>query len=269
MENNKVYLNYAILAAKKAGKILLELAPSILLSPIERQELIDRVDRKTHDCILKTLLDAFPKLKYISEYSENQTFFTDKALWIIDPIVGLGNYGHGSPYYALSIALNIDDVTTVGVIYNPVFNELFTCIKGQGAYLNNNSISISKTLHLKDALLSTRFPYDLSEKNKSILNVYNDMVLRSEDVLNHATATLDLAYVAAGRFDGFWAMGMNPWDLTSAALLVKEAGGKVTAFSGDNYFTQCTEIIANNGTIHQEMIHIISRNLKQNNPYTS
>ena len=269
MENNRAYLKHAILAAKKAGKLLIELTPAIPLTAIERKKLMDKADRKVHDSIYETLRKAFPNQRYLSVFSENQSFITDGALWIIDPIVGLGNFGHGNAYYALSIALNIDDVTTVGVIYNPVFNELFTCIKGQGAYLNNNSISVSKTLHLKDALLSTRFPYDLSEKNKSIFNVYNDMVLRSEDVLNHATATLDLAYVAAGRFDGFWAMGMNPWDLTSAALLVKEAGGKVTAFSGDNYFTQCTEIIANNGTIHQEMIHIISRNLKQNNPYTS
>ena len=263
MENNIAYIKHAILAAKIAGKLLIELTPTIPLSSIERKKLMNEADRAVHDSIYETLRKAFPNQRYLSVFSENQSFITDGALWIIDPIVGLGNFGHGNAYYALSIALNIDDVTTVGVIYNPVFNDLFTCIKGQGAYLNNNSISISKTLHLKDALLSTRFPYDLSEKNKSILNVYNDMVLRCEDVLNHATATLDLAYVAAGRFDGFWAKGMNPWDLTAAALLIKEAGGKVTTLSGDNHSTESTEIIATNGAIHKEVVNIIAKNIKE------
>lgn len=267
MEHNKVYIDQAILAAKKAGKLLLQLTPTILLSPTERKALVANADRTVHDCIYETLIEAFPKPNYISVYSENQIFLTEGALWIVDPLVGSGNFGHGNPHYAISIALNIDDVTALGVIYNPVFDELFTCLKGHGAYLNNSSISVSKTPYLIDALLSTRFPYDLSKKDQSTLNVYNDLVLNSEGVLNHATATLDLAYVAAGRFDGFWATGMNPWDLTAAALLVKEAGGEVTTLSGDQHFTKCTDIIATNGAIHLEVVNVISKILRNHMPH--
>jgi myo-inositol-1(or 4)-monophosphatase len=263
MENNRAYIKHAILAAKKAGKLLIELTPTIPLSAIERKTLVDEADRKVHDSIYETLKKAFPNQPYLSVFSENQSFITDGALWIIDPIVGLGNFGHGNPHYALSIALNIDDLTNVGVIYNPVFDELFTCIIGQGAYLNNNLISVSKTSHLKHALLSTRFPYDLSKEDPSTLNIYHDMTLNTEGVLNHATATLDLAYVAAGRIDGFWAKGMNAWDLTAAALLIKEAGGKVTTLSGNNHSMESTEIIATNGAIHKEVLNIISKKIKE------
>ena len=131
--NNREYIKHAILAAKNAGKLLLELTPTIPLSAIERKKLEDEVDRKVHDNIIKTLKKIFPNQQYLSAFSENRLFVTDGALWIIDPIVGLDNFGRGNPNYALSIALNIDDRTNIGIIYNPVFDELFTCIIGQGA----------------------------------------------------------------------------------------------------------------------------------------
>ena len=257
MENNKEYIKYAILAAKKAGKLLIKLTPTVPLSVIDRKKLMDEADRKVHDSIYETLQKTFPNQQFLSVFSKNRSFVTNGALWIIDPIVGLGNFGHGNPHYALSIALNIDNITNIGIIYNPAHDELFTCIIGQGAHLNDNLIKVSNTCNLKNALLSTRFPYDLSKENPSTLKIYHNMTLKTEGVLNHASATLDIAYVAAGRIDGFWAKGINPWDLTAAALLVKEAGGRVTTLSGSDYFTKSTEILATNGAIHNEMTKLL------------
>ncbi len=256
----KDHLQKAIIVAKKAGEMLIDLIPSHhSLNSKERLRLMDVADRGVHDCIYNALCEDFIDYKYISVYTENQIFYKDKPLWVIDPIVGLGNFSHGDPHFAVSIALMINGVTVVALIYNPIFNELFTAIKSQGAFLNEKRIQVSKTKKLEHALLSTRFPYDIHDGKVTNLNLFNHLILKAESVLNNATATLDLAYVASGQYDGFWALHMNPWDLTAAVLLIEEAGGKITTLSGETYMTESLEILATNAIIHKEIIKTVSK----------
>lgn len=259
MPSNREYKEKAIAAAKKAREVLLEKFPvKHGLNSQQRSDLMNVADREVHDCIYLALSKDYPDHEYISVYTGNQTFFKDRPLWVFDPIVGLGNYGHGDPGFALSIALMLNGTTEVAVIYNPVFDELFTTIKGQGAFCNDKPIHVSNTDQLKSALLSTRFPYDIREGKTTNLMLFNHLIMQAEGVLNNGTATLDLAYVAKGRYDGFWAMRMNPWDLTAAVLLIEEAGGKVSALSGKGYLTESREILATNGIIHQEILEAIA-----------
>ena len=258
MKSYSKYRNEAVVAAKKAGELLSSLLPANCdLNSDERLQLMDSADRKVHDCLLQTLLRSFPDHSYISVYTENPTFFTDRPLWVLDPIVGLGNFSHGDPHFAISIALMLNGVTVTSVIHNPVFGELFSAEKGQGAFLNNRPISVSVTNELKHSLLATRFPYDIREAKRTNLELFNTLILKAEGVLNHGSATLDLAYVASGRYDGFWAIHMNPWDLTAAVLLIEEAGGMVSTLSGEDYFTESVEILATNGKIHQEVLKTV------------
>jgi myo-inositol-1(or 4)-monophosphatase len=259
MECYEKHLELAIRASQKAGALLLELFPADHdLNSSERLAFVDKVDRKVHRCIYETIILQFPDYGYISVYTKNQTFFKDRPLWVLDPIVGLGNYGHGDPGFAISIALMLEGVTEIAVVYNPVFDQMFTAIRGQGALLNGKSICVSKTERLNEALLSTRFPYDLLDRKVTNLELFNELILKAEGIRNNATATLDLAYVASGQYDGFWAVNMNPWDLTAAVLLIEEAGGKVSTLSNKNYVTESKEILATNGKIHQEIIETIA-----------
>ncbi len=258
------HLVKAISAAKEAGEMLIDLIPSDhRLNSEERSKLMDDADRKVHDCIYDILNIDFPEYKYISVYTENKIFYKDKPLWVIDPIVGLGNFSHGDPHFAVSIALMINGVTVVALIYNPIFNELFTAIKSQGAFLNEKRIHVSKTKKLEHALLSTRFPYDIRHGNVTNLNLFNKLIMEAEGVLNNGTATLDLAYVASGQFDGFWALHMKPWDLTAAVLLIEEAGGRVSTLSGETYMTESLGILATNAIIHKEIVNVISKAPKE------
>ncbi len=268
MEVYKEHLEKAVIAAKQAGNLVLEMIPkNHQLNTEERLLLMDEADRKVHDSIYDTLCNDFLEYEYISVYTENQIFYKNKPLWVIDPIVGLGNFSHGDPHFAVSIALMINGVTVVALIYNPIFNELFTAIKEQGAFLNEKQIHVSKTKKLEHALLSTRFPYDIRNSKVTNLNLFNNLIMKSEGVLNNATATLDLAYVASGQYDGFWALQMNPWDLVAATLLIQEAGGKVSTLSGEYYFTESTEILATNANIHEEIIEVISKVPRESKEY--
>jgi len=259
MEPYKKHQEQAVIAAKKGGSRLLEMFPvNHGLSSKEQSRLMNDADLEIHDCIYDAIHKDFPDYEYISVYTENQTYHKDKPLWVIDPIVGLGNFVHGDPHFAISIALMINGVTVVAIVYNPVFNELFTATKGGGAFLNDKQIHVSKTKKLESALLSTRFPYDIRDNKVTNLSLFNHLIIKAESVRNNATATLDLAYVASGQYDGFWALRMNPWDLTAGVLLIEEAGGKVTQLTGENYLTESREILATNEAIHQEIIDTIA-----------
>ncbi|WP_027078822.1 inositol monophosphatase family protein [Maribacter antarcticus] len=259
MKVYKEHLEKAVIVARKSGAILLDLIPkNHNLNSEERYKLMAEVDLKVHDCIFNDLNVDFTDYKYVSAYTKNQFFYKDKPLWVIDPVVGLGNFSHGDPHFAISIALMINGVTVAALVYNPVFNELFTAIKNNGAFLNQKRIHVSKTTSLKHALLSTRFPYNIREGKVTNLGLFNHLIMKAESVLNKATATLDLAYVASGQYDGFWALEMNPWDLTAGILLIKEAGGKVTTFTGENHVAESVEILATNGSIHQETLKSIA-----------
>jgi myo-inositol-1(or 4)-monophosphatase len=253
------FLEKAVTASKKTGDTLRGMMPvDHRLNAQERLNLIDEADHKSHDSLYDSIREAFPEHEYVSAATENQTFFKEGYLWVLDPLIGLVNFSHGDPHYSISAALMVDGITVAGVVYNPVFNELFTAIKGHGSFLNGKSIRVSNTDTLKHSLLATRFPYDIRDGKTTNLGIFNHLITKTEGIFNNSTATFDLANVACGQYDGFWALHMSPWDLTAAILLIKEAGGKVTTLSGEDYFTDSKEILATNGAFHQEVVDTIS-----------
>jgi len=178
--------------------------------------------------------------------------------WIVDPLDGTTNYVHGFPFYAVSVALEEDSRPAFGMVFDPERNEIFSACKGHGAYLNNKPIKVSGVTELKKSLLSTGFSYKIAELEDNNIGHFQDFLFASQAVRRPGSASLDLCYVACGRFDGFWEMELNPWDTAAAWLIVKEAGGEVTTFDGGKYSHYLNEILASNGKIHKEMSQILT-----------
>lgn len=252
------YLATAREIAQKAGQLLLKRFPSRQnLSVRQRAILMEQADLEVHDFICNQLYLKYPMHSFVSVFTKNRKFYNDRALWVIDPIVGLGNFGHGDPSFALSIAYIEKGIVKVAVIHNPIFGQMFTAVHGGGAYLNGMKLQVSRTVRLKDSLLSTRFPYDIRTADETNIEAFNKLVLKAESVRNNGCATLDIAYVASGQYDGFWAIGMNPWDLIAAALLVEEAGGRVTGLKGEPYQTEAKSILTSNNFLHDEILEVM------------
>jgi len=179
--------------------------------------------------------------------------------WVIDPLDGTTNYAHGYPVFSLSIALEKAGEVILGVVYDPTRDELFVGKKGKGARLNGRKIHVSSTPKLSECLLATGFPYDIRETAADNFDHFRNFALRVHAVRRAGSAALDLCYVAAGRFDGFWEMKLGPWDLAAGSLMVREAGGKVTDFLGTPLVLDGKYVLASNGKIHREMIQLLKR----------
>lgn len=176
--------------------------------------------------------------------------------WLVDPLDGTTNYAHRFPWFAPSIALMEDREPVLGVIYHVMLDELFWAEKGSGAYLNNQKIKVSEVKVLKDAVLATGFPYGVHEQPDKVVGAFRDFLIKAQGVRRAGAAALDLAYVACGRFDGFWEPLLKPWDTAAGILLVKEAGGLVTNYRGEAFDPFQNHILASNGLIHQELVDI-------------
>ena len=176
--------------------------------------------------------------------------------WLVDPLDGTTNYAHRFPWFAPSIALMEDREPVLGVIYHVMLDELFWAEKGSGAYLNNQKIKVSEVKELKDAVLATGFPYGVHEQPDKVVGAFRDFLIKAQGVRRAGAAALDLAYVACGRFDGFWEPLLKPWDTAAGILLVKEAGGLVTNYRGEAFDPFQNHILASNGLIHQELVDI-------------
>lgn len=177
--------------------------------------------------------------------------------WVFDPIDGTTNYAHGLPIFCSSLALEIDGVPVVAAIYDPSRKELFTAERGQGARLNGEPLRVSPADTLIDSLLVTGFHYDVQKDPGKVIELFAAFISRARAVRRLGSAALDLCYVAAGRFDGFWEKKLQPWDVAAGALIVAEAGGQVTAMSGAPYASREGSVLATNGRIHAEMLEII------------
>ncbi len=176
--------------------------------------------------------------------------------WLVDPLDGTTNYAHRFPWFAPSIALMEDREPVLGVIYHVMLDELFWAEKGSGAYLNNQKIKVSEVKELKDAVLATGFPYGVHEQPDKVVGAFRNFLIKAQGVRRAGAAALDLAYVACGRFDGFWEPLLKPWDTAAGILLVKEAGGLVTNYRGEAFDPFQNHILASNGLIHQELVDI-------------
>lgn len=251
------YLDIAVLAARKAAAMQRERLS--LEHDIEfkgESDLVTEVDKGCEELIVCAIRERYPGHDVIAE--ENDYALQNSPYrWIIDPLDGTTNYAHGFPWFAISIALEIEGEVQVGVILNTMMNELFTAVKGDGAFLNGELIHVSSRAPLKNALLATGFPYEKSRDGENNFANFERFQMQSRAVRRAGSAALDLACVAAGRFDGFWECGLKPWDVAAGMLMVREAGGRVTNHGGGDYCIRHHRILASNGLIHDEMTAVL------------
>lgn len=220
--------------------------------------LVTKADKKADEMILKMLKKELPSHYVVSEETENERTENDGFVWYVDPLDGTTNYAHGFPFYCVSLALLIDGEIKIGVVYCPRLNEIFECIKGEGAYLNKKRIRVSDTKEVGKSLLATGFPYDLREDPDEVIGNFIKFCLKARGIRRAGSAALDLCYLAAGIFDGFWEVKLHPWDIAAGILMIREAGGIVTDFQNNDTDIFSKHILASNGKIHKQLVKIIN-----------
>lgn len=218
-------------------------------------DLVTEFDRKSQEAIVGVLQAQCPDHGLLGEENLDATTDSD-YLWVLDPIDGTTNYAHHSPIYSVSIGLVHHGRPLVGVVYAPELNELYVAAKGQGATLNGQSIGISHNAALSESVLGTGFAYDLTLIDRNLVH-FERFVRRSRAIRRLGSAALDLCWVAAGRFDGYWELALNAWDVCAGWLIVTEAGGRVTDFSGDEYKLFANTLVCSNGLIHEQMLAVL------------
>lgn len=221
-------------------------------------DLVSYVDKNAEKQLVRNLVKLIPEAGFITE---EETLNTTGAVfnWIIDPLDGTTNFIHGLPTYAISIALYEDGQPVIGVVYEINRGEMFSTYKGGGAYLNNKEISVSKRTALSETLIGTGFPYYQFDKQEAYMQLLSEMMRSCHGLRRIGSAATDLAYVACGRFDGFFEYNLNSWDVAAGAYLVQQAGGNILNFSGGTEFIQQREILATNGHIDGELLAIMER----------
>lgn len=239
----------------KASKLVLKNYRKIEKVSFKRSpyDLVTNVDKEVEELIIKEITKRFPRHTIIAEETGLHKKNTNEV-WFIDPIDGTTNFAHGYPFFCISIAYAQDGVLEFGLVKSPMINELYTARKNKGAQLNGKLIRVSKAKRLNESLLATGFPYD--RKNSRINNLKNfcNLTLRTQGVRRDGAAALDLCYVASGKIDGFWELKLSPWDVAAGALIINEAGGKVTDFKGNKFNIFDKNIVASNGLIHKELL---------------
>ncbi len=253
----KKYLDVAVEAARRAGEHQRNrLGDEFRVAHKGAIDLVTDVDRECESLIVDLLLGSFPESDIIAEendYGERRS----KIAWIIDPLDGTTNFAHRLPWFCVSIGLEIDGEIRLGVIYHPCMDEMFTATRGRGAFMNDRRIAVSGNSPLKQCILASGFPYDRTWENENNLEPYARFTMATQGVRRFGAAALDLAYVAAGRLDGFWECKLKPWDVAAGRLLVEEAGGRVTGYVGESYSVYSHRILASNGLVHDEMLAML------------
>ncbi|MCM0083726.1 inositol monophosphatase [Geomonas sp. Red32] len=253
------YLEEAVAAAREAGAVQREeLYREHDITLKGAVDLVTEVDRRCEELIVARLKNAFPDHRFLAEENTYQAGLAPFT-WVIDPLDGTTNYAHGFPWFCVSIGLEYEGKVLLGVVYHTMMDELFTAVKGEGAFLNGQPIRVSERAPLNGTLLATGFPYDRTRDNENNFQHFIDFHLECRGVRRAGAAALDLAYVAAGRLDGYWECKLKPWDVAAGSLLVAEAGGKVTNHAGEPYSIYDHRILASNGAIHQEMLGVLQR----------
>ncbi len=254
------FLKVAVQAAKSAGKIQKKHyghVRNIRYKSKNKLNLVTEVDQLCEKAILSILRKKFPAHGIWAEESGGGAN-ASPYMWLVDPLDGTTNYAHSYPFFCVSIALVKDKKPVVGVIYDVLRDECFTVIEGKGAFLNGKRLSVSKTSNLGESLVCTGFAYAVRETRYNLDN-FEKFVLTAQGVRRDGSAALNLAYVAAGRFDGFWERGIQAWDMAVGTLLVQEAGGKVTDISGKPFDLMAQNALASNGKIHNQIFNILKK----------
>ena len=245
-------------AAREAAIILNGLFGQV--SQIEKKgeiDLVTEADLQSEKIILDIITRHFPKDSILTEEAGEFNHLSDR-MWIVDPLDGTTNFTHRFPVFAISIALEVERELVLGVVNSPCSHEQFEAVKGMGAFLDGKPISVSRTKTLKDSLLVTGFPYDVHENPQRVMELFQKMIVRAQGIRRPGSAVIDLCYVAAGIFDGFWEERLKPWDTAAGAIIVSEAGGKVTTCEGDPFTPYLKSIVAANPHIHEAMLEALN-----------
>jgi len=255
-------LNTAVKAARKAGAIINRASMDLDLLRVTSKghaDFVTEVDRAAEQAIIDTLAQAYPDHGFLAEESgARRPAGAADYTWIIDPLDGTTNFIHGFPQYAVSIACQHGGQLTQAVIYDPARNDLFTATRGRGAFLNDRRLRVSKRTHMKDCLLATGFPFRNLDRLDQYLQVFKKVTACTSGIRRPGAAALDLAYVAAGRFDGFWEYGLSPWDVAAGCLLIIEAGGLVSDDKGGHEFLSSGNLVCGAPKIHPQLLRLVS-----------
>lgn len=261
-------LNIAVRAARAAGNQILRYAnrvDTLTISKKQHNDFVSEVDRIAEQEIIQVIRKAYPSHAILAEESGEQSSTTqgggDEFTWIIDPLDGTTNFLHGFPQYAVSVGLQRNGELDQGVIYDPLRNELFTASRGSGALLNDRRIRVSRRDGLEGALLGTGFPFRDLSYLQAYMGMFQDLLPTTAGVRRAGSAALDLAYVAAGRLDGFWELGLKKWDIAAGALMIQEAGGVVSDFGGGKTFMDTGNVIAGTLKLHPQIVKTVKPHL--------
>lgn len=255
-------LNIAVKAARRAGNLIYRSADKIdhlTITKKSHADFVSEVDRAAEQAIIQTLLEAYPSHAILAEESGAQG--DSEFVWIIDPLDGTTNFLHGFPQFSVSIALQHKGIITQAVVYDPVRNELFTATRGSGAFLNDKRLRVTKRLHLADSLIGTGFPYTKFEHMDAYLGIFKDLIQQTAGLRRPGSAALDLAWMAAGRYDGFFETGLHVWDIAAGTLLITEAGGMISDLHGSDTFLKTGHVCAGNPDIHPQLLKVIAPHL--------
>lgn len=253
-------LDFAIDLARDAGRVLMRQLGRLSASDVERKGRVDLVtaaDREAEALVVGRIRSTFPEHAIVAEETSPSAVVASH-LWIVDPLDGTTNFVHGHPFFAVSVALEVDGESRLGVVHAPMMNETFHATRGGGASVNGVPIRVSGVGTLIDSLLATGFAYDRWDRDRNNLAEFSALTMATQGVRRGGAASLDLAYVAAGRLDGYWEIGLEPWDVAAGALLVREAGGRVTDLELGPRWRSGDEIVATNGALHGVLVDALA-----------
>ena len=255
-------LNIAVKAARRAGNVINRATRNLDVLSVRTKsvnDFVSEIDQEAERAIVDTLKAAYPSHAILAE--ESGAAGHSEYVWVIDPLDGTTNFLHGFPQYAVSIALMHRGVPTQAVVYDPGRNDLFTASRGRGAFLNEHRIRVSRRTRLAEALIGTGFPFRQFDHIDAYLAILRELVQKTEGVRRPGAASLDLAYVAAGRLDGFWEFGLSVWDIAAGALLIIEAGGLVGDLEGNEGYLESGHIVAANAKMFAQLVQVIGTHL--------
>ncbi len=253
-------LNVAVKAARRAGALINRAAfdgTALAVRSKQANDFVTQVDQAAESAIIDIVRRAYPAHAILAEESGETPSASTEYRWVIDPLDGTTNFIHGFPQYCVSIAVQYRSVISHAVVYDPARNELFTASRGHGAFLNDRRIRVSRCQRLKDALVGTGFPFRELSRLELYLRQLKTLIASTAGVRRAGAAALDLAYVAAGRLDAFWEMGLSPWDMAAGALLIQEAGGLVGDFGGEAGFLESGDIAAGAPKVFAQLLAVL------------
>jgi myo-inositol-1(or 4)-monophosphatase len=257
-------LNIAFKAAREASKLILnkyDRLDTVKVLEKDNNDFVTEVDQAAEQIIIETLKESYPDHSFLGEES-GELEGDPNQQWIIDPIDGTTNFIHGFPHFCISIAFKLNGKIEHGLIYDPIRQELFSASRGKGAQLNDKRIRVSQCKTLSNALIGTGFPFKQKQQFNHYLKTFEAIFPKSRGIRRSGSAALDLAYVAAGRLDGFWELSLKPWDIAAGVLLIQEAGGLVGDVHGDNTYMENGNIVVGNPKVFKQLLQTIRPSLQ-------